>query len=92
MPNDVYVGVDLVREEVVLISIDPGHGRGAYELRGRFAGDGEGLIVLDRDESYDGRRATEVALASQGVGLGWTFVVRDEVSAANRNLSEEWSR
>jgi hypothetical protein len=69
--RETFVGVDLRTNEVVAVALFPDLIRDAYILRGQV--DSEGRIVLDPDDTYNGRAATKVCLASQGCGLGWQF-------------------
>ena len=70
--RQIFIGVNLITEEVTAIAVYSDLVRDAYMLRAEVA---EGTIYLgDDDDSYEGKKATEIALASQGIGLGWTFV------------------
>jgi hypothetical protein len=90
--RDVYVGVDLLREAVVVVSFEPGQQVGdAYELRGTV-GDTPDLIRLDRDDSHEGRRAIRIALASQSRALGWTFALRDDAERREPQPASGWTR
>lgn len=74
--RSVYVEVDLAGREVVGLYRERKTPRaGAYILDARFDRNDpqHSRIILSDDASEDGEQATEIALASQGIGLGWTF-------------------
>jgi hypothetical protein len=83
MSRTVYVGVDLLTEQVTIVARNADMIRDAYVLRGEYSGDHDGVIYLADDGTYNGRAALDIALADGPVGLGWTFKPR---------LPAVWSR
>jgi hypothetical protein len=74
-PKKTFVAVNLIEKQVVSIALlrDVIRDGEAYVLTGTILDDAT-TVVLDDDESWNGREAIRIATESGFVGLGWRFV------------------